>query len=77
MSSYLPSRAYVARDKLFDRAIKLEKGKSTHRICEINKRHHAAVEMMGEGGNQSRRVHMECSIFFSRWPDVFHLSSNN
>ena len=36
----------IARDKVYDRAIKLEKGKSTHRICEINKCHHAATEMM-------------------------------
>ena len=35
----------IARDKLYDRAIKIEKGKSTHRICEINKRHHTAVEL--------------------------------
>lgn len=36
----------IARDRVYDRAIKLEKGKSTHRICEINKRHHLAIEMM-------------------------------
>ena len=32
----------IARDKAFERILKLEKGKSTHRICEINKRHSAA-----------------------------------
>lgn len=36
----------VSRDKIYDRLIKLEKGKSTHRISEISKRHHAAVDMM-------------------------------
>lgn len=36
----------IARDKLFDRLIKLEKGKSTHRGGEINRRHRAAIEMI-------------------------------
>ena len=35
----------IARDKVYDRLIKTEKGKSTHRICEINKRHRSAIEM--------------------------------
>ncbi len=35
----------IARDKAFERFKKLEFGKSTHRICEINKRHRKAEEM--------------------------------
>ena len=29
----------IARDKVYDRVIKREMGKSTHHICEINKHH--------------------------------------
>jgi hypothetical protein len=35
----------IARDKIYEHAIKLEKGKCTYRIKEINKRHHTAVDM--------------------------------
>ena len=38
-----------ARDKAFERIQKLEKGKSSHRIKEINKRHTSAKEMMSSG----------------------------
>ncbi len=34
------------RDKLFERLIKSEKGKSTHRTGELNKRHCAALELL-------------------------------
>jgi len=44
----------IARDKVYDRLIKAEKGKSTHRICEINKRHRAAIEMKKH--NQVKQV---------------------
>ena len=33
----------IARDKAFEQLQKLEKGKHTHRICDINKRHKTAV----------------------------------
>ena len=33
----------IARDKAFDQLQKCEKGKNTHRICEINKRHKKAL----------------------------------
>ena len=33
----------VARDKAFEQLQKSEKGKHTHRICDINKRHQAAM----------------------------------
>ena len=33
----------IATDKAFDQLQKLEKGKHTHRICDINKRHKAAL----------------------------------
>ena len=39
----------IARDKAYDRALKNEKGKSTHRITEINRRHRTAVEIMDKG----------------------------
>ena len=29
----------ISRDKAFDRLTKLEKGKPTHQLCDINKRH--------------------------------------
>ena len=35
----------IARDKAFERFNKEEKGKSTHRVCEINKRHKSAEEL--------------------------------
>ena len=38
-----------ARDKAFEQIQKLEKGKSSHRIKEINKRHGLAEEMMSSG----------------------------
>ena len=37
------------RDKAFEQIQKLEKGKSSHRIKEINKRHGLAEEMMSSG----------------------------
>ena len=36
----------IARDKAFDHIQKLEKGKVTHRICDINKRHKNAVSFI-------------------------------
>ena len=39
----------VSRDKAFERLRKLETGKSSHRICEINKRHKSAVEIHKQG----------------------------
>lgn len=36
----------VARDKAFQRFQNLEKGKSTHRVCEVNKRHKAAEKIL-------------------------------
>ena len=35
----------ISRDKVFERFIKMQKGKSSHRICEISKRHRSAVKM--------------------------------
>ena len=37
----------TAKDKVYDRLLKNEKGKSTHRITEINKRHCTAVKPNG------------------------------
>ena len=36
----------IARDKLFERIIKSEKGKVTHRIGEINRRHRRALDLL-------------------------------
>ena len=36
----------ITRDKVFDRLTKLHKGKYSHRVSEINKRHKAAVAML-------------------------------
>ena len=35
----------ISKDKAFERLIKTEKGKSSHRLCEINKRHKRAELM--------------------------------
>ena len=35
----------VSRDKVFERFFKTQKGKSSHRLCEINKRHKTAEKM--------------------------------
>ena len=35
----------ISRDKIFERFIKIQKGKSSHRICEISKRHRSAEKM--------------------------------
>ena len=34
----------VARDKIFERLLKREKGKQTHRVCDILKRHKTATD---------------------------------
>ena len=34
----------ISRDKAFERLHKLETGKATHRLCEINKRHKSAMD---------------------------------
>ena len=36
----------ISRDKLYDRLQKVEKGKNTHRMTEINKRHKSAESMV-------------------------------
>ena len=42
----LASLLKIARDKVFERLTKLEKGKYSHRVAEINKRHKSAVHML-------------------------------
>ncbi len=36
----------IARDKAYERLIKMEKGKTTHRVSEIHKRHQMAISLM-------------------------------
>ena len=44
----------LARDKIFERFRKLEKGKQSHRICEINKRHKKAIQMQASGFKETQ-----------------------
>ena len=48
----------IARDKAFDQLQKVEKGKNTHRICDINKRHKKALTFVSlalvEGTGENR-----------------------
>ena len=44
----------VARDKTFERFRKLEKGKQSHRICEINRRHKSAIQMRASGVKETQ-----------------------
>ena len=43
MDSLIYTLLKISRDKSFEQLMKLEKGKHTHRICDINKRHRTAV----------------------------------
>ena len=43
----------ISRDKAFERFKKIEFGKSTHRVCEINKRHRTAEEMLANSALES------------------------
>ena len=49
----------VARDKTYERMIKVEKGKVTHQILKINRRHQRTQEMLLHG-NEVRKV-AECT----------------
>ena len=42
----------ISRNKEFERLLKIENGKPTHRICEINKRHKSALEMQKQSQNK-------------------------
>jgi len=44
----------ISRDKVFERFIKAQKGKSSYRICEINKRHKNAEKMLSSENILSR-----------------------
>ena len=46
IDSLLNTLLRIARDKAYERLIKVEKGKHTHRIYEINKRHKAANSLL-------------------------------
>ena len=46
----------IARDKAFNRFEKLNKGKSTHRVSEINKRHAAADTIITKGIRPSMKA---------------------
>ena len=40
---------HIARDKAYERLIKVEKGEVTHRVSEIHRRHQRAREMLQKG----------------------------
>ena len=48
IDSLLNTLLRIARDKAYERLIKVEKGKHTHRICEISKRHKAAESLLND-----------------------------
>ena len=43
MDSLIYTLLKISRDKAFEQLMKFEKGKHTHQICDINKRHRTAV----------------------------------
>ena len=45
----------IAKDKVFERLTKLEKGKYSHRISEINKRHKSGIKMLPHSTNISEK----------------------
>ena len=45
----------IARNKIFERLTKLTKGKYSHRISEINKRHKSAVKMLPLSANLQKK----------------------
>lgn len=45
MDTLLVTLIKVARDKGFERLRKIEMGKNSHRICEVNKRHKRALAL--------------------------------
>jgi tellurite resistance protein len=69
IDSLLSTLLRIAWDRVYDQAVKLEKGKNTHRIREINKRDHAAEEMMRKlifvtkiGGKFHQLLRKTCTI---------------
>ena len=61
----------IARDKAFDQLQKLEKGKLTHRICDINKRHKTALSFVSLAVIEL--VNNNCySISSQSWPGVIY-----
>ncbi len=49
----------IARDKAFERFRKVEMGKSTHRVCEIRKRHKKAEEMQDNSSHNVTKITSE------------------
>ena len=61
----------IARDKAFDQLQKLEKGKLTYRICDINKRHKTALSFVSLAVIEL--VNNNCySISSQSWPGVIY-----
>ena len=57
----------IARYKAYERLIKVEKGKTTHRMCEINKRHQTAITLMEDPMYQppTEQLHEDGTIFWN------------
>ena len=62
----------IARNKVFERLTKLEKGKQTHRISEINKRHMTALQMIPLQVPITQRDEKEWIITSQRGRDVHY-----
>ena len=61
IDSLLTTLIKIARDKAFERLIKEEKGKNTHRVCEINKRHKSAEELRKRKENLVSKTNGGCN----------------
>ena len=60
----------ISRDKAFERITKLQKGKNSHRIREINKRHKKAEEMMSSGSEPIQESLTRWTVKSISSPDV-------
>ena len=69
----------ISRDKAYDRFIKTETGKKTHRVCEVNRRHKAAEVMLENNKNKVITVksNEEWTISSQMLPDVHYTIKRN
>ena len=66
----LSTLLHVARDKAYERLIKVEKGKVTHRISEINRRHQRAQEMLSHGSEVKKVAECTWVVQSSQLDDI-------
>ena len=72
MDFLLATLMKIARDKTFERLLKQEKGKNTHRVCEINKRHKAAEQIQVSQGHVSEVSENIWKVTSQHQDDVFY-----